>query len=96
MPKGYLIAHLTITDDDIYAEYGKAAEEAVKPFNPKIVAWAGQYENLEGEAHQEHMIFEFTSFSEAKRFYHSDLYQAAKKLRVKAATGTFVLIEGSK
>lgn len=95
MSKGYLIAHLTITDADLYAEYGKVAEEAVKPFNPKIVAWTGQYENLEGEAHQEHMIFEFTSFSEAQRFYHSDSYQKAKELRTKAATGTFVIVEGS-
>ncbi|SIO92762.1 DUF1330 domain-containing protein [Vibrio spartinae] len=94
MPKGYLIAHLTVINADLYAEYGKAAEEAVKPFNPKIVAWTGQYENLEGEAHQQHMIFEFSSFTEAKRFYDSDSYQAAKKLRAKAATGTFVLIEG--
>ncbi|WP_059120121.1 DUF1330 domain-containing protein [Vibrio sp. MEBiC08052] len=74
---------------------GKAAEEAVRPFNPKIVAWSGQYENLEGETHQEHMIFEFSSFAEAQRFYHSDSYQTAKKLRTKAATGTFVLVEGN-
>ncbi|MGY2572430.1 DUF1330 domain-containing protein [Vibrio sp. C8] len=95
MSKGYLIVHLTVTDADLYAEYGKAAEEAVKAFSPKIVAWSGQYKNLEGEDHQEHMIFEFSSFAEAKRFYHSDSYQSAKKLREKAATGTFVLVEGS-
>ncbi|MGO2321038.1 MAG: DUF1330 domain-containing protein [Vibrio toranzoniae] len=94
MSKGYFIAHLTVTNADLYAEYGKAAEAAVKPFNPKIVAWTGQYENLEGEAHQEHMIFEFSSFTEAKSFYYSDSYQAAKKLRAQAATGTFVLVEG--
>ncbi|KUJ00022.1 hypothetical protein VRK_07340 [Vibrio sp. MEBiC08052] len=41
------------------------------------------------------MIFEFSSFAEAQRFYHSDSYQTAKKLRTKAATGTFVLVEGN-
>ncbi len=67
----------------------------MQAFAPKIIAWSGQYENLEGEAHQRHVIFEFTSFDEAKRFYESPEYQAAKALRAGAATGTFVLVEGS-
>ncbi|MGC6387468.1 DUF1330 domain-containing protein [Ewingella sp. S1.OA.A_B6] len=94
MPKGYLIAHVSISDDTAYAEYAKAAGNAMKKFNPKIIAWSGQYENLEGEAHQRHVIFEFDSFAEAKRFYESPEYQAAKVLRAGAATGTFVLVEG--
>jgi uncharacterized protein (DUF1330 family) len=40
------------------------------------------------------VIFEFDSFSEAKRFYESAEYQAAKALRISAATGTFVIVEG--
>ncbi len=67
----------------------------MQAFAPKIIAWSGQYENLEGESHQRHVIFEFASFDEAKRFYESPEYQAAKTLRAGAATGTFVLVEGS-
>jgi len=95
MNKGYLIGHVTVKDPDAYAEYARAAGEAMQPFTPKIVAWSGQYENLEGESHQRHVIFEFASFDEAKRFYESPAYQAAKTLRAGAATGTFVLVEGS-
>lgn len=95
MKKGYLIGHVTVKDPDAYAEYARAAGEAMQPFAPKIIAWSGQYENLEGESHQRHVIFEFASFDEAKRFYESPAYQAAKALRAGAATGTFVLVEGS-
>lgn len=94
MPKGYLIAHVTVSDAQAYAEYARAAAEAMKPFSPKVVAWSGQYENLEGEAHQRHVVFEFASFDQAQRFYHSPAYQAARALRANAANGTFVLVEG--
>lgn len=95
MQKGYLIAHVSISDADAYAAYAAAAGDAMKKFNPRIVAWSGQYENLEGEVHERHVIFEFASFAEAKRFYESPEYQAARVLRVGAATGTFVLVEGT-
>ncbi|MGY5956450.1 DUF1330 domain-containing protein [Kosakonia sp. BK9b] len=95
MNKGYLIAHVTVTDPVAYAEYAKAAGEVMKNFNPKIIAWSGQYENLEGESHDRHVVFEFDSFAEAKRFYESPDYQAARSIRSGAATGTFVLVEGA-
>jgi len=95
MPKGYLIAHLSISDPAAYAAYTKAAGEAMASFNPKLIASSGQYVDLEGEAHTRHVIFEFDSFADAKRFYESPAYQAAKALRAKAATGTFVLLEGT-
>ncbi|WP_431824453.1 DUF1330 domain-containing protein [Burkholderia sp. F1] len=95
MPKGYLIAHVSISDATAYAAYAKAAGDAMKNFSPTVIAISGQYENLEGEAHERHVIFEFDSFAEAKRFYESPEYQAAKALRVGAATGTFVILEGT-
>lgn len=94
MNKGYLIAHVTVFDPVAYAEYARAAEEAMQEFSPKIIAWSGQYENLEGEVHERHVVFEFASFAEAKRFYESPKYQAARLIRAGAANGTFVLVEG--
>lgn len=95
MNKGYLIAHVTVSDPVAYAEYARAAEEAMREFSPKIIAWSGQYENLEGESHERHVVFEFGSFAEAKRFYESPGYQAARAIRTRAATGTLVLVEGA-
>lgn len=95
MNKGYLIAHVTVSEPVAYAEYARAAGEVIKEFNPKIIVWSGQYENLEGESHERHVVIEFASFAEAKRFYESPGYQAARSLRAGAATGTFVLVEGA-
>lgn len=95
MNKGYLIAHVTVSDPAAYAEYARAAGEVIKEFNPKIIVWSGQYENLEGESHERHVVIEFASFAEAKRFYESPGYQAARSLWAGAATGTFVLVEGA-
>ncbi|WP_034916734.1 MULTISPECIES: DUF1330 domain-containing protein [Erwinia] len=95
MKKGYLIAHITVSDAVAYAEYARAAGEAMQEFSPEIIAWSGQYENLEGESHERHVVFEFASFDEARRFYESPGYQAARALRAGAATGTFVLVEGA-
>lgn len=95
MNKGYLIAHVTVSDPVAYAEYARAAGEVMKAFNPKIIVWSGQYKNLEGESHERHVVIEFASFAEAKRFYESPGYQAARSLRAGAATGTFVLVEGA-
>lgn len=95
MKKGYLIAHVTVSDAVAYAEYAQEAGKAMQAFNPKIIAWSGEYENLEGESHERHVIFEFDSYAEARRFYKSPQYQAAKAIRSNAATGTFVLVEGA-
>ncbi|MFP2425353.1 DUF1330 domain-containing protein [Enterobacter ludwigii] len=94
MNKGYLIAHVTVTDPAAYAEYANAAGEALQGFNPRVIVWSGEYENLEGEAHERHVVLEFDSYAEAKRFYNSPGYVAARKLRARAATGTFVVVEG--
>lgn len=94
MPKGYLVAHVSVSDPTAYAAYAKAAGDAIKAFGPKVIAGWGQYENLEGEVYERHVILEFDSFVEAKRFYESREYQTAKALRAGAATGTFVVLEG--
>lgn len=63
--------------------------------NPDILDWSGQYANLEGKSHEKHVIFEFPSFAEARRFYDSPAYQQARALRAGAAQATFVLVEGA-
>lgn len=95
MNKGYLIAHVTITDPVAYADYAKAAGEAMQDFNPKIVAWSGMYENLEGGSYERHVVLEFDSYAQAKRFYESPGYQKARSIRAAAAIGTFVIVEGA-
>ncbi len=94
MPKAYVIARVTVTDPDAYAEYAKDATLAIRQYGGKVLARGGTHEALEGEARARNVIIEFESFEQAKRYYHSPEYQAARAKRAGAATGEFVVVEG--
>jgi uncharacterized protein (DUF1330 family) len=94
MPKGYVVARVTVTNPEAYAEYAKLATEAIRQYGGRPLARGGAHEALEGEARTRNVILEFESFEQAKRYYHSPEYQAAKAKREGAAVGEFVVVEG--
>ncbi len=95
MPKGYVIARVTVTNPEAYAEYAKAATEAIRLHRGRPLARGGKYEALEGEARQRNVVIEFDSYEQARNYYHSAEYQAAKAKRAGAAVGEFVVVEGA-
>lgn len=95
MPKAYLIARVTVTDPDAYAEYAKGASEAMRKYSGRPLARGGAYEALEGEARPRNVVIEFESLDQARRYYHSPEYQAAKTKRDGACEGEFVIVEGT-
>lgn len=94
MPKGYLIARVTVTDPDKYAEYAKAASEAIKLHGGRALTRGGRHEAMEGEARPRNVVIEFESFEKAVAYYKSPEYQAAKAKREGAGVGEFVAVEG--
>ena len=94
MPKGYVIARVTVTDPQAYAEYAKDATAAIRQYGGRPLVRGGAYEALEGEARARNVVIEFESFEQAKRYYHSAEYQAAKAKRAGAAVAEFVVVEG--
>ena len=94
MPKGYIIARVSVDDPDAYAVYAKGAFAAMKIYGARILARGGRSEALEGEARQRNVILEFESYDQAKTYFHSPEYQAARQHRVNGSTGEFVLVEG--
>jgi uncharacterized protein (DUF1330 family) len=94
MPKGYLIARVTITNPEAYAEYMKGGMAALRQYGGKVLAPGKAQETLEGEHRALNVIVEFESFEQAKRFYSSPEYQDAKAKRMGAAIGEFVVVEG--
>ncbi len=94
MPKAYVIARVTITDPEAYAEYAKVASEAIHQYGGRPLARGGAYEALEGEARGRNVILEFESLEQAKRYYHSPEYQAAKAKRAGAGFAEIVAVEG--
>jgi uncharacterized protein (DUF1330 family) len=95
MPKGYVIARVTVTNPEAYAEYAKAATEAIRQYGGHPLVRGGTYEAVEGEARPRNVVLEFESFEQAKRYYRSPEYQAAKAKRDGACTAEFVIVEGA-
>ena len=94
MPKGYVVARLTVTDPDAFAAYVKDATAAIRQYGGRPLARGGAYEALEGEARARTVILEFDSFEQARRYYHSAEYQAAKAKRDGVAVAEIVAVEG--
>ena len=95
MPKGYIIARMTMTDPETYKRYVEMASAAMKIYGAKPIARGGRFEALEGEARPRNVILEFESFDAARRYYDSPEYQAAVRVRQLAGTGEMVLVEGT-
>ena len=94
MPKGYVVARLTVTDPDAFAEYVKDGTAAIRQYGGRPLARGGAFEALEGEARTRNVILEFDSFEQARRYYHSAEYQAAKAKRDGIAVAEIVAVEG--
>ena len=95
MPKGYVIARADIKDPEAYAKYSAAAGEAIRAHGGRPLARGGQYEALEGPARKRNVVLEFDSYEQARAYYHSAQYQAAKALREGAAEMEIVVVEGA-
>ena len=55
---------------------------------------AGAARRLEGKAQARNVVLEFESYDAARRYFHSEQYQAARALREGAAEIEMVLVEG--
>jgi|SRR5690625_659226 len=95
MAKGYLIATITITDEAAYQRYIKAASQAIRQSNCRVLVRGGRLTVKEGnQSWQRVVILEFESYEQALEYYESSAYQEAKALRAGAAVADFVIAEG--
>lgn len=95
MAKGYWIAQSDVSDEDGHALYVKAAVEYLKRMGAKTLAVSkGRYEIVEGTPRSRQLIQEFPDFETASAAYHSEEYQAIRKLRQNTAMVDLVIVEG--
>jgi len=96
MPAGYIIVDMQISDMDQYKQYMAAAPAAVAAAGGEYLVRGGKLEALEGDWQPGRIaMLRFPSFDQAKAFYDSESYSAARNKR-KGATQFFnmVLVEG--
>lgn len=94
MPKGYWIAHVTVTDPDQYKFYAEAAPAAFRIYGATILARGGVSRQMEGEGRPRNVVIEFPSLQAAIDCYNSPEYQAARAKRQGAGIAEIVLVEG--
>jgi uncharacterized protein (DUF1330 family) len=92
----YVVTEIEVRDPEGHEAYRQAAPSTLEAFGGKIVAHGGEVAVLEGDGEPKRMVVaEFPDLDAAKRWYASDAYQAAKKLREHTATLRMVAVEGA-
>ena len=96
MPKGYVIAHVNITDPDRYPDYASQTPGTVAAFDGRFVVRGGTIHAKEGEPPAPRMVvIEFPDVDRAKAWYDSEAYQAIVGIRQAASEGCVYIVEGA-
>ena len=96
MAKGYLIANAAVSDAEAYEGYKTLAAAAIAQYGGRYVVRGGPIEELEGQwtGAPRVVIVEFDSVEQARKFYDSPEYRAAREARAGAADMNMLVVEG--
>ena len=94
MPKGYWIAHGTVTDPVAYEAYRAANADPFARHGAKFLVRGGAGEGPEGALRPRHVVIEFPTIEAARACYADPAYQAAKALRDPVSAVDLVIVEG--
>jgi uncharacterized protein (DUF1330 family) len=91
----YVIGDIYITDPPAFRAYVPVALATIARHGGRVVAGGNKIELLDGEPIPERIvIIEFPDTEAARRWYRSDEYQAALKVRLATSHGRVFLIDG--
>ena len=92
----YIIAEIQVTDPVAYDEYRPLAAASVARLGGRFIVRGGKVDLLEGEPQPERIVvIEFPDRDTALRWYRSEEYQTALKIRQAASHGRVLLVEGA-
>jgi uncharacterized protein (DUF1330 family) len=92
----YIIADIQVTDPVAYDDYRPLAAASVARFGGRFIVRGGKIDLLEGEPQPERIVvIAFPDADAARRWYQSEEYQTALKIRQAASRGRVLLIEGA-
>ena len=91
----YVIIETDVTSPEQYEQYKAASPAAVTAGGGRFLARGGELAVLEGDWSPSRLVVvEFEDLEAAKRWYESEAYQAARKLREGAAQFRAVVVQG--
>ena len=95
MPKGYIIAHINVTDAKGYPEYVRLDTPILERLGAKFLVRGGQHRAVEGDSGDRHVVIEFPSYEAALAAYDDPEYQEVAEIRRRCADSTVILVEGA-
>jgi len=91
----YVITMVNITDAEKYSKYSALATIANQKHGGEFMVRGGNPEPVEGQLHYQRVVLnKFDTREQARQFYHSMEYQAAKKEREGAADFNMIIVDG--
>ena len=91
----YVIVETDVTDPERYERYKAASPRAVAAAGGRFVVRGGELAVLEGDWQPSRLVvLEFEDLAAAERWYRSEAYQEARKLREGAAHLRMVAVQG--
>ncbi|MBP7566382.1 MAG: DUF1330 domain-containing protein [Burkholderiaceae bacterium] len=94
MPKAYWIGRVDVHDPEQYKQYVAANAVAFARYGARFLVRGGAFEAVEGTARARNVVIEFPDYATALACWNSPEYQHAITLRLPAAVGDIVVIEG--
>ena len=89
----YWIAHVTVTDAEVYKGYQALAPAAFEAYGARFLARGGESEVLEGEPFERHVLIEFPDIAMARACYSSPEYRAARARRASACIAHITIVD---
>ena len=95
MPSAYIIANVDVTNPEQYEDYKKLSTIAMKAHGAEVCVRGGKVEVLEGDWGPSRIVMlKFPSVEQARAFYNSVEYGAARNARQGAAVMRMIVVEG--
>ena len=94
--RGYIYVEMTIKDPERFKQYTALSSPAVHAAGGRYIVRGVAPQMLEGAASADRIVVvEFETAEQAREFYHSAAYQAARAKRLPAAEFRMTLLEGA-
>jgi len=91
----YVIVEVEVTDPERYEQYRAATPATIAAAGGRFLVRGGDLTVLEGEWQPSRLVvLEFEDLAAAERWYESEAYQAAKRLRDGGASMRMVAVQG--
>jgi uncharacterized protein (DUF1330 family) len=92
----YIIAEIQVTDPTAYEGYRPLAAASIARFGGRYAVRGGNIDLLEGEPEPGRIVvIEFPDTDAARRWYRSEEYQKALRIRQSTSRGRVFLVEGA-